>query len=67
MNTWTPSNIFDHKGKQMESNRGKVKLYLRGTGGGWNISESAGETLVENVDIWTACRILNNIGARPCE
>ena len=57
MRNWSPSNIFDVRGKTVVDKTGKaykVELFASG----WSIGDSM------KMDIWEACAMLNHIEAK---
>jgi len=74
MSSCSPTNIFDYMGKKLPTKRtgGWVMALLRPVGGGWDIveyippgKEDKSDRMLgmryvrENIDIWEACRDLN--------
>ena len=55
---WTPGNIFEARDKDL-SIKGNLIVRLKLYSDGWKIGA------IEKLDVWTACRILNDLEAKP--
>lgn len=65
--TFTAANIFSFVGKPMRIKDGRVvTATLTASGGGWNLADTQHpDLLLEDVEVFTLCRVLNDWRAIP--
>ncbi len=61
---YTPRNIFDFRDQPLPTKNGDYMIArINPVGGGWHIwrlsPDNPPEMVADNVDVWTACRVLN--------